>query len=35
MTAYFEYKSNVDVKITYVDEIDFPAVTVCNQNNRR
>ena len=35
IAAYFQYKSNVDVKVKYVDEMDFPAVTICNQNNYR
>ena len=33
--VYFQYKSNVAVKVTYADEIDFPSVTICNQNNYR
>ncbi len=35
MTVFFKYRTNVDVKINYVDKIEFPAVTVCNQNNYR
>ncbi len=35
VAVYFQYKTNVDVQVKYVDVIDFPAVTVCNQNNFR
>ena len=35
IAVYFQYKTNVDVKVKYVDEIDFPSVTICNQNNYR
>lgn len=35
VASYFQYKSNVDVKVNYVDKIPFPAVTICNQNNYR
>ena len=33
--AYYEYRSNVGVKIKFVDSIPFLAVTICNQNNYR
>ena len=32
---YYDYKSNVDVKLIYVDKLEFPSVTICNQNNYR
>jgi len=32
---YFEHESNVNVQINYVEELDFPAVTICNYNNYR
>ena len=35
IAVYFQHKSNVAVKVTYLDEIDFPSVTICNQNNYR
>ena len=35
VAVYFQYKSNVAVKMNYVDEIEFPSVTICNQNNYR
>ena len=35
VAVFFQYKTNVAVKNKYVKEIEFPAVTVCNQNNYR
>ena len=35
VAVFFEYKTNVAVKVKYVKEIDFPSVTICNQNNFR
>ena len=35
VAVYFQYKSNVAVKVNYVDQIEFPSVTICNQNNYR
>ena len=32
-SAYFEYKSNLDVKVNSVETLPFPAITLCNQNN--
>ena len=32
LMLYLDYTSKVDVEITYVDKLPFPAVTVCNQN---
>ena len=29
------YPKNVNVEVTYTDELDFPAVTVCNENQFR
>ena len=34
-SVYFEYKSNIDVKVNSVETLPFPAVTLCNQNNYR
>ena len=33
--VYFQRKTNVDVKVEYVEQIDFPSVTICNQNSYR
>ena len=33
--VYFQHKSNVVVKVNYEESIDFPSVTICNQNNYR
>jgi acid-sensing ion channel 5 len=33
--TYFDRASNVDVQINYVEEMDFPAVTICNYNTFR
>ena len=33
MAVYFQYKTNVDVEVKYVETVDFPSVTICNQNN--
>ncbi len=35
IAVYFEYKTNVDVEVKYVTTLDFPSVTICNQNNFR
>ena len=35
VVVYFQYKSNVAVTVNYVNQIDFPTVTICNQNNYR
>ena len=35
IAVYFEYNTNVNVEVQYVDKIDMPAVTICNQNNYR
>ncbi len=32
---YFQYKTNVDIKKVVQPEVEFPAVTICNQNNYR
>ena len=32
---YFRYRSNVNVEMIYADEVEFPSVTICNQNNYR
>jgi len=29
------YPKNVNVEVTYTDELEFPAVTVCNENQFR
>ena len=33
--AYRDDKTNVAVKINYENSLDFPAVTLCNQNSYR
>ena len=35
VAVFFQYKTNVAVKVKYLKEIDFPSVTICNQNNFR
>ena len=35
MAVYFLYKTHVDVQVKYVETVDFPSVTICNQNNYR
>ena len=35
VAVFFQYKTNVAVKVKYLKAIDFPSVTVCNQNNFR
>ena len=35
VTVFFQYKTNVAVKVKYLKAIDFPSVTICNQNNFR
>ena len=35
IVVYYQYKTNVAVTVNYVDRIDFPSVTICNQNNYR
>ncbi len=32
---FFQYKTNVDVKLKYNTTLEFPSVTICNQNNYR
>ena len=32
LLLYFDYTSKVNVEITYVKKLPFPAVTVCNHN---
>ena len=29
------YPTNVDIKVEYVTPLDFPAVTICNENKYR
>ena len=33
--VYFDYNTNVDVSVIYTKTMEFPAVTICNQNNFR
>ena len=33
--VYFDYKTTVSVTVKYVNNIDFPSVTICNQNSYR
>ena len=35
VAVFFEYKTNVAVTVKYVKQIEFPSVTICNQNNCR
>ena len=32
VNKYLQYNKNVNVEIEYRPSIDFPAVTICNQN---
>ena len=32
---YFEHETNVNVELIYDSQVQFPAVTLCNQNNFR
>ncbi len=32
---YLEFKKTVNVEINYVTNIEFPAVTICNENQFR
>ena len=32
---YFQYESNVDISVKFVEKLQFPAVTICNQNSYR
>ena len=29
---YFSYQKTINVEVEYLDEIEFPAVTICNEN---
>ena len=33
--VYFEYQSTVSVEMKFTDSMEFPAVTLCNQNSFR
>ena len=35
LQSYFAYETNVDVELIYANDIIFPVVTICNQNNFR
>ena len=35
VAVFFEHKTNVAVKVKYVKQIEFPSVTICNQNSYR
>ena len=35
VAVFFQYKTNVAVKVKYLKAIDYPSVTICNQNNFR
>lgn len=35
VAVYFQYNTNVEVEKVYKSTIQFPAVTLCNQNNYR
>ena len=32
---YFDYSTNVGVDVKFVPKIEFPSVTICNENNHR
>ncbi|KAK2140375.1 hypothetical protein LSH36_1376g00011 [Paralvinella palmiformis] len=32
LSFYFKFTKNINVEVTYLDEVPFPAVTICNQN---
>ncbi len=32
---YFQYDTNINVEVKFVPEVQFPGVTVCNQNTFR
>ena len=29
---YFKHETNIDMELMFVDEVPFPALTMCNQN---
>ena len=33
--VYFEYNTNVDVDVKFPTRIEFPSVTICNENHYR
>lgn len=33
--VYFQYDTNTNVEVVYVDKVEFPSITICNQNNYR
>lgn len=33
--VYYNYETNVNVQVLFSDKMDFPAVTICNQNTFR
>lgn len=35
LVTYFQYPSNVNLKVVYTRNIEFPAVTICNYNKHR
>lgn len=32
---YFKHETNIDIELNFVDEVPFPALTMCNQNTFR
>ena len=33
--VYYQRNTNVDVEVKYVSSVEFPSVTICNQNQFR
>ena len=33
--VYYQRNTNVDVAVNYVPSVEFPSVTICNQNQFR
>ena len=32
LILYFEYQKTVNVEVNYVDSMEFPAISICNEN---
>ena len=32
LVEYYDYPTVMDMSVQYTDKVDFPAVTICNQN---
>ena len=33
--AYLKYDTNIDIELKFVNQVPFPALTICNQNAYR